>query len=216
MSTFVEFLYYKIHNSVLLGKSEDAKMYLHFLREEYINDKQQFKVLINDERWQNLKKLGKIIDNGLQIKSLSCNNKSNETLIKVQDNSFEKQYDLIKQINLFKEDLRICLKADKDFNLTALEYPTKYGKVDLLAEDSSSIFPIEIKKDYAKHDVVSQIDKYILHFKLGLIYKNYRYVKGIVIANGFSEYVLSELYKFEVIPILYRENKNKKLEFFKV
>jgi RecB family endonuclease NucS len=78
-----------------------------------------------------------------------------------------------------------------------------FGRVDLVAQDSATIYPIELKKSTANHDVIGQIDKYILHYKLKLINKIYKNVIGVVIANSFSEYVLQELCRLGAIPIVY-------------
>jgi hypothetical protein len=213
MSNLAETLYYQIYNFVLLGDSDNAKTYLGFLREEYDKDESQFNALKEDERWKHLIELGDVIDKNLIVKNFQEVERPVEKIIKEEDEAqFSKQRELVKAICLAKDELRMCLKAESDFCCTSIEYETKFGRVDLVAQDKETIYPIEVKKSGADHSVIGQIDKYIIHFKLGLINRMYRYVVGVVIANGFDEYSLQELHRFGAIAIKYKFKGDNRIE----
>lgn len=110
----------------------------------------------------------------------------------------------------------MCLKAESDFYCMSTEYETKFGRVDLVAQDKETIYPIEVKKSVADHSVIGLIDKYIIHFKLGLINRMYRYVVGVVIANGFDEYSLQELHRFGAVAIKYKFKGDNNIELTRV
>jgi hypothetical protein len=218
MSSVVESLYYQTYNNVLLGDIYSAKMYLSFLREEYDKDETQFEIFKKDYRWEHLAELGNVIDNNLVLsKSLKSVPDKVITTIRQEDETvYQKQNDLVRAIILSQADLRMCLSAELDFYCSCTEMETRFGRVDLVAQDSNTVYPIEVKKNGAYHDVVGQIDKYIIHFKLGLINKLYRNVIGVVIANVFDDYVLQELHKFGALAIKYKFKNEKKVEFIKL
>jgi hypothetical protein len=204
VSNLAETLYYQINNYVLLGDSNNAKTYLGFLRDEYERDCSQFQVLKEDERWKHLIELGNVVDNNLIVKNFQDIEKPYYKFVKEEESKFSKEKDLVRAICMAKDNLRMCLKAESDFCLINSEQPTRFGFVDLVAQDKDTIYPIEVKKSGANHKVVGQIDKYLIHFKLGLINKIYRYVIGVVIANGFDEYTLQELHRFGAVAIQYK------------
>jgi len=219
MSNLAETLYYQIYNCTLLGEVEKAKMYLAFLREEYVDNEQSFNVLKKDHRWQHLIELGNSIDNNyVALKSLKVDELqpciSQDKIEK--DCVFSKQDDLVKAIILCQDDLKKCLGAQCDFRCFFTEMDTKFGRVDLVASDSVTMYPIEVKKNGAYHDVVGQIYKYVVHFKLSLINRMYEKVIGVVIANSFDKYVFNEFQKTGVICVKYVLKLDNKVEFFKI
>lgn len=215
MSSLVESLYYQTYNSVLLGDTQKAKMFLSFLREEYDANEDQFGVLKSDERWQHLMNLGNAIDNNLILsKKLQTCNEQNFPLVKQEEETtYSKQQDLVKAIILCQDDLRMFLGAESDFHCSCVEAETRFGRVDLVAQDKFTIFPIEVKKNGAFHDVLGQINKYIIHYELGLINRTYQKVTGIVIANSFDNYVLQEIRNFNAIAVKYTFKSEQKVEF---
>lgn len=214
MSNYVETLYYLTYNSVLLGESSNAKMYLSFLRDEFDKNEVLFEPLKKDHRWQHLIGLGNSIDKNLIISTFI---EDKQPVLRQEDETvFSKQEDLVKAIILSQDDLRICLGAESDFFCSITELETRYGRVDLVAQDHKTVFPIEVKKNGAFHDVVGQINKYVLHFKLGLINRDYDFVVGVVIANNFDAYTLKELYRLNVVPVKYKFKSERKVEFEKL
>jgi RecB family endonuclease NucS len=212
MSNTAETLYYLIYNNVLLGKTDEAKMYLEFLRDEFNKHPNQFEPLKQDERWEHLVELGNIIDNNLVVKNFDKIEKCNELSIKQEDSTkIKNQKDLMKFICQEKTQLKTLINADDDFNFIDAEQQTLFGRVDLVAQDKNTIYPIELKTSIADHSVIGQIEKYVVHYKLRLMNKIYKHVKGIVISNNFLEYVLQQLPQIGVIAILYTL-KNDKIE----
>jgi hypothetical protein len=193
------------------------KTYLGFLRDEYERDSSQFQVLKEDERWQHLIELGNVIDNDLIVKNFQEIKKPTEKIVKEDEEAqFRKQMELVKAICKAKDELKFCLQAESNFHCVNIEHETRFGRVDLVAQDKHTIYPIEVKKSGADHGVIGQIDEYITHFKLGLINKIYRYVVGVVIANGFTEYALQELHRFGAVAIRYKFKGNLNVELLRV
>lgn len=216
MSTLVETLYYQTYNYFLLDDLKNAKMYLTFLREEYEKDFDSFEVLKKDNRFEFLVKLGDAIDNNKKLNFEIEKPKVSKVLRDEEDTIFRTQNELTKAIFLSLDNLRICLGVDSSFNIRSTEEETRFGRVDVVAIDKDTIYPIELKKSEAKHDCIGQISKYILHYRLGLINKIYNNVLGILISNSFDEYTLRELYKLGVIAIKYKFRTNEIVEFSKV
>jgi RecB family endonuclease NucS len=213
MSNLAETLYYQVQNYVLLGQKEEAKLYLSFLREEYQQNPEKFNPLKNDHRWNHLVELGNVVDNNLIVKNFEKIDPAKEVVIKQQDElQVRKQRDLVNAICKVKDELKILLNAEDDFCCISTEVVTRFGRVDLLAQDSKTIYPIEVKKSSASHEVVTQIDKYILHYKLQLINRIYNHVIGVVIANSFTKYSLQELSRFGAIAIVYKFKGEDKIE----
>jgi len=215
--TLVETLYYQAYNRALLGNLAEAKMYLAFLREEYSKNESQFEELKSDGRWNHLVGLGDAIDNNrltpdlqnIEIQKVDIQSKP------VKDTQCDNQVELVKAICLSSDDLGRCLKGKADFHCSCVELETRFGRVDLVARDSDTVYPIEVKKSGAYHDCVGQVRKYILHFKLGLINKVYRNVIGVVIANSFDEYVLNDLHNYGAVAVRYKF-QNGKIEFISI
>ena len=208
MSTsVVEALYYKLYNAILLGESQDAKMYLNFLRDEYEEDANSFIPLQNDSRFNHLKQLSNIVENNLIVKNTNYTaNASDVQFASKDENQAETEPELIKHIfanpnNLtgLKKELRVS----DSFCVYNIQQPTQFGKIDVMAMDNDTAFAIELKKSDARYSVISQIDKYVLDLKLKLCLKMYRNVVGVVIANGYIDQVVKELVKSDVIPIKY-------------
>jgi len=212
MSSLVETLYYQIYNSFLLNDNDSAKMYLSFLREEYKEDESKFSCLKNDHRWEHLQNLGNAIDNELTLQNKIDLDKKEENN-NVHTESFKNQNELVKSIVLSQNLLKNILKAENDFHCSCVELETNFGRIDLVAQDSMSIYPIEVKTNGAFHDVIGQINKYIIYFKLHLMQKIYQHVRGVVIANNFNEHVIQELRKLNVVILKYVIRDKREVEF---
>lgn len=217
MSNLAETLYYQTFNSTILGNMDDAKMYLSFLREEYEENEVAFDVLKKDRRWKHLIDIGNAIDKGQVLsKNILNEEKVLGVLRQEKETIYSKQDDLVRAIILCQDSLRTCVYAEADFHCNYVEMETKFGRVDLVAQDKKTVYPIEVKKNGAYHDVIGQINKYIMHFKLKLINRTYNDVIGIVIANSFETHIIKELYNVGAIPIKYKFKSEKNVEFCKL
>lgn len=206
-SNIVEALYYKLYNATLLGESDNAKLYLELLREEFELDAQSFLILQSDNRFEHLKQLGNLVDNNLIVRNTNyvVNTSDVETAEK-DDKQADTEVELIKLIFANEENfsnLKKCLNTSDNFQLSNIQHPTLFGKIDVLAFDNDIAYPIEIKKSEARYSVISQIEKYVLDLRLKLILKMWKYVKGVVIANGYVSQVVKELVKSDIVPIKY-------------
>lgn len=219
-TNIVETLYYKLYNSVLLGESNEAKMYLELLREEYTNNSESFLIFENDERFDHLKQLGNLVDNGLLIRNSNYNlNTSTVQTANTDDNQAETEIELIKIIFSIEDNLqklRKCLNTSEKFCVANIQHPTLFGRIDVLAIDGDTVYAIEIKKSEARYSVISQIEKYVLDLKLKLILKVWKKVVGVVIANGYVNQVVKELVKSDVIAIKYSLKNDNDITFRKL
>jgi RecB family endonuclease NucS len=206
----IELLYYDLNNSVLLGNSENAKMYLTMLREEYEIDSNAFDVLIKDGRWLHLRQLSQSVDEGLVIKNYDFKDDCEDVVENVErDESQSKdQLSLVKLICSHLDLLRSLLGASENLCTYNIEQPTQSGNIDIVFQDNDTMYLVEVKKGDARYSVISQIDKYVLDYNLRLILKLYKKVVGVVIANGYIGRVTRELVKIGVIPIKYRLEDN--------
>lgn len=206
--TLQEQLFFNLRNSVLLGNLKNARMWLHFLREDFKKDESLFESLKRSIFWEELKILGEQVDNGEVVRKYELLKELDDSVHLEGDNEkFRREKALVDKIcKDGQESLRKLFKASNKFYLSSREYPTLFGRLDLLGKDERTIYAIEVKKGTAKHDIVSQIDKYILDLKLKLMYRTYDIIKGAVIANGFSQYALNELRKNNIIILKYKYN----------
>ena len=102
-----------------------------------------------------------------------------------------------------------------DFKISAREFKTEFGRVDLVAFDKSVAYPIEVKLKTGRHSIVSQIEKYMRHFWKKLAIKHWKDVVGIVVAQKFEEYALQEFKRMNVVPFTYAI-ENQKLRLVKL
>lgn len=121
------------------------------------------------------------------------------------------QDDLVKKIYYeAKAELGQLLGADSSFYLDNLEHPCGiHGAVDMVYADRTTIYPIEVKKDEGKHDIISQISKYDLSFKMHLHLNIYSKVIPATLCASYQNNVIKELKSLGVQVLLYRILDNK-------
>lgn len=197
----IETLFYFLDISVLKGELKESEMYLEILRSEFEKNENIFEVLGN-ERMKHLKHLGKIVDEGLLVRSFNFEEAKNYTIEK-DEYKVEKEKLLSKMLCKNQEILRKVLKTSDDFYIASERQRVTFGEVDLVAYDNDVCYVIELKRDEVKHDIIGQIEKYFYDFKMKLIYKLWKEVKGVVIGNSFSEYAIRELSKAKIICLKY-------------
>jgi hypothetical protein len=116
-----------------------------------------------------------------------------------------KQNDLVKRLHVDAiESLRSCVGSDASFELYNVEHPCNpHGRVDMVYRDSETMYPVEIKRNQGEHDLIGQIAKYTLYFKMRLHLKMYRRVQPVTICRGYNSHVLSELKRRSVETLRY-------------
>jgi RecB family endonuclease NucS len=202
----IELLYFNLNNSVLLGNSENAKMYLAMLREEYEINSTAFDALMEDGKWLHLRQLSQSVDEGLVIKNYNFKDDCEDVVetIEKDESQSKDQLSLVKLICSHLDLLRPLIGASENLHTYNIEQPTEYGKIDIVFQDNDTMYLVEVKKSDARYSVISQIDKYVLDYNLKLILKLWKKVIGVVIANGYIGRVSRELVKIGVVPIKYR------------
>ena len=211
----VEVLYYKLYNAVLLGEKSEYVDFLAMLREAYEEDSSAFKILEKDNRFEHLQHLGYIIDNNLVKKidfseSIQEENKLLEAQNSVNEEK-ELKYLLYENINKLKE----LIEAKDGFYFGLFECKTRFGIIDITARDKETMFVIELKRNKVKHDIIGQIEKYIIFFKLKLILKLWKKVIAVVVANDYDKFILKRLKHSGVICLQYFY-KNKNLNLLRI
>lgn len=112
------------------------------------------------------------------------------------------QDELVRKIDQNSGQLKSILQDE--ISLYNLEHPCDpYGQVDMVYAGSRTIYPLEVKKDQGRHDLIGQIMKYDLYHKLRLHYKHYDFVQSVTICSSYEPYTLKELKQLGIITIVY-------------
>lgn len=64
-------------------------------------------------------------------------------------------------------------------------------------------YPTELKVSEGKHDLIGQINKYTLYFKMQMHLKHYDEVQPVTICNNYNQHTLTELKRLSVITLKY-------------
>jgi len=202
----IEALYFQCYYAYLLGDLEKSRLYFEFLREECrLNGK---KDSLSQEQLQMLKKVKIALDTGF----ISQATWMEETLAYTGEKDTKsniKQSVLVEKIH--KEALGSLQSwLSQGLYLYNIEHPcTPYGAVDMLYMSSDTAYPLEVKKDKAKHDIVGQIMKYDLHCRLKLHLNHYKKVQAVTVCGAYDVHTLKELKKYGVKTFKYTILENK-------
>ena len=192
-------LYFNCYYCFLRGDLPETKMYYDFLKEEFRKKKD-----INALKPHQLYELKRIRE-ALITGNLSRGSWMDETPTQgppTQPTAKLKQDELVWKINKEIDQLKNILRDD--VKLYNLEHPCgMYGACDMVYIGEKTVYPVEIKKDQGKHDIIGQIMKYDLHFKFHLHYRHYDFVQGATICSSYDPYTLQELKKLKIKTILY-------------
>jgi hypothetical protein len=201
----LDVLYFKCLSYSLTGNIEKTKMYFELI--EGCMDKEEDKKILlkylNQYKLNELKRIRREIEIGKPIQEF-------EPITPIEENIEPTEHDLKLEKQLVKLSYYSLEKLNKflgeELVGKGIERETYHtgGKCDMVLQNNErTIFPIEFKLNQATHAVVSQIDKYCMHFKLELIYKLYDNVQGVVIASSFSKYAINALLKRGIICLQY-------------
>jgi hypothetical protein len=197
----VESLFFQTYYSYLKGDFNSAKMFFHFLKEEFKNKKDP--EALNRKQLLILKEIQFSIKNGkIEISEWVGENESSAAID--GDSPDIKQTELVKKIHFETHNsLKELLKSD-ELQLYNIEHPCgKYGAVDMVYYDPEIFFPVEVKRHEGKHDLIGQIAKYTLYFKLGLHMKMYFDVIPVTICNSYNAHTLKKLKGMSVVTLKY-------------
>lgn len=196
----VEALYFQTYYAYLKGNLSDARMFFEFMVDEF-KIKKNPKALTKKQLLQ-LKEIKSAIKNG-KVKNSAWVTEENKTVSNKNDPDI-KQTELVKKIHFEGiETLRKVLDSDS-LELHNIEHPCdKFGAVDMVYRDQDTFYPVEVKRHEGKHDLIGQIAKYTLYFKLGLHLKLYSDVQPVTICNNYNPHTLTELKRMSVITLKY-------------
>lgn len=196
----VETLFFKTYHSYLLGNLPDTQMFFSFLVEEFKNRKDP--KALTSRQLMELKKIRSALDTGKietsQWVAEPIIDFSNPTPPDIH------QKELVKKIHF--EGLGMTREALQEpaLELYDLEHPCgAYGAVDMVYRGQDIFYPVEVKRHEGKHDLIGQIGKYSLYFKLRLHLKQYIDVQPVTICNSYNPHTLAELKRMSVITLKY-------------
>jgi hypothetical protein len=212
MLTFGELdvMYYRCLNSSLRGDMKKTELYFSLIENCFKDnsDKVVLKSYLDQDKLHELKRVKREVELGKPILELEAITPIDENIeptahdLKLERELVKLSYYSLQDLAPFLGDDLVCKGIERETYLTG-------GKCDMVAQDNNgTIYPIEFKLNQANHSVVSQIDKYCLHFKLQLIQKLYKRVKGVVIASSFSKYAINALLKKNIICLQYSCENN--------
>jgi hypothetical protein len=200
----IETLYFSCYYAYLKKDLKEATKYFGLLREELSTTKE--KNPLHPEYLIELKKIRDSIKTGSFINSSWVDD---NVPLKIRKNSGElftgNQDELVRKIHYEAiDELKELVGGGDGFKLYNIEHPCGvYGAVDMVYTDGVTSFPLEVKKDDGKHDIIGQISKYDLSFKFHLHLKRYRKVQPLTICASYQANVIKELKSIGVQVLLY-------------
>lgn len=197
----VESLYFQTYKAFLLGDLTNAKMYFEFLVEEFRNKKNP-KALSNNQLIV-LKTIRSALQSGM-IEKQQWVSESSIPLYNPQETPNINQVELVRRIHFGGLKRLAELLQAPDLELYNIEHPCgAYGAVDMVYKSKDTVYPVEVKRHEGKHDLIGQIGKYDLHFKLNLSLKHYESVQPVTLCNSYNPHTLAELKRLSVITLRY-------------
>lgn len=175
-------------------------MYYNFLKEEFKTRNQ--KTPLKPFQLFELKRIREALKSG----NLPRGSWLDDTSIQgppTQSTAKFKQDDLVWGINQNIDQLKKLFNEDQLY-LYDIEYPCgPYGEVDMVFMGKGTIFPVEVKKDQGRHDLIGQIGKYDLFHKLRLHYRLYDFVQSVTICSSYDSFTIKELKKLRIKTLAY-------------
>lgn len=206
----IETLFFSCYNAYLRKDLKDARVYFEMLRDEL--RKTNIKDPLHPAYLTELKKIRDSIATNSFINSSWVEDDTPQRIPKPSDDMFTgNQDDLVRKIHYEAEgELKSLLNGGDGFRLYNIEHPCGiYGAVDMVYTDGTTHYPVEVKKDEGKHDLIGQISKYDLFFKLRLNLKKYRKVSPVTICASYQNNVVKELKSNGVLVLYYWVNEGR-------
>lgn len=197
----VEALYFKTYHSFLMGNIQDTKMFFEFLVDEF--KKRRNPKALSKKQLKELKVIRSAIETG-KIEKYEWINEPPTTSTSTISPPGIKQPELVRKIH-YKglQDLQEILRAP-ELELYDIEHPCgAYGAVDMVYKSQDIYYPVEVKRHEGKHDLIGQISKYALYFKMRVHLKHYEEVQPVTICNSYNPHTLTELKRLSVVPLKY-------------
>lgn len=197
----VESLYFQTYKAFLLGDLTNAIMYFEFLVEEFRNKKNP--QALSNNQLKVLKTIRSALQSGM-IEKQQWVNESSVPIYIPQEAPDINQVELVRRIHFGGFSRLTELLQASDLELYNIEHPCgAYGAVDMVYKSKDTVYPVEVKRHEGKHDLIGQICKYDLHFKLNLSLKHYESVQPVTLCNSYNPHTLAELKRLSVITLRY-------------
>ena len=200
----IETLYFFCYYAYLHGDLANTRMYYDILREEFKTARPDS---LKPHQYLELKKIKEALISGNISKGkwLSEQVESGPMDLPITEMG---QKELVRKIH-FQGLNRLKEILQEDVCLYDIEFPCPpYGFVDMVYMGKNTIYPVEVKKDQGKHDLIGQIYKYDLFHKLRLHLKQYEFIKSLTICHSYQSFVTSELKQMEFNPLVYSCTKD--------
>ena len=205
-SGVIETLYFYTYYAYLLGNLKDAGMYYSLLKDEFKESGRPDS--LESYQFLELKRIKHALDTGdiAQASGIECPVLSGP---QAGAPSSTVQKELIKEVYLQGTEQLKGILDERNLYLYNIEHPCgEFGYVDMAYRGEDTAYPVEVKKDQGKHDLIGQINKYTLFYRLQLHLKHYNFVKPVTICQSYLPYVQKELKKYGVLTLIYQRFNN--------
>ena len=198
----IKSLYYQTYYAYLKGDLEKTRMFFEILKEEFKSRKDQ--EALNRYQLKELKSIRSAILSGCIPTNVWIKEEDTPHIVDNEE-VFIKQSVLIKRVHYEALDaLKSCLGSDTTLYLYNLEHPCgSFGKIDAVYQDEDTLYPIEVKTQEGKHDLLGQISKYVLYFRLLLHLQHFKNVQPVTLCRSYNTHTLAELKRMAVITLKY-------------
>jgi hypothetical protein len=197
----VEALYFKTYYSFLKGDLPNTQMFFDFLVDEF--NKRKNPGALSKKQLKELKSIRSAIKTG-KIEGYDWVIESSLCIVDINPSPDIKQTELTRKIHFEGLSQLQELLNVSDLELYNVEHPCGvYGAVDMVYRCQNVAFPLEVKVSEGKHDLIGQINKYALYFKMQMHMKNYDEVQPVTICNNYNQHTLTELKRLSVITLKY-------------
>lgn len=198
-------LFHRCYYSYLRGDLEEAKMFFEFLRDEY--RKSGDKNALSPYQLRLLRTVRDAL-RGKEVRSVTWEEDLPAEALKPPEND-QSHRDVVREIHRSIKQLQNALgRSVGELRLHNIEHPCPPGRMDMLYLDDVFAYPVEVKPEAGKHDIVGQILKYDLSCRMNIHLGFWQDVQPVTVCGGYSKWALRELKKHGVITILHTNSKN--------
>jgi hypothetical protein len=195
----LESIYFQCYYAYLRGNLIQAHRYYTILKNEFKTAGSEKS--LNPTQLAELKKIKEAIETG----NIAKNKWLEEPVVSgtSTETAEIRQNELVKKIHYQGlEQLKKILSDD--LWLYNIEHPCgEYGAVDMVYMGKKTVYPLEVKKDQGRHDLIGQLSKYDLFHKLHMHYKTYETVQSVAVCGAYEPYTLRELKQLGFKTIAY-------------
>lgn len=202
----IETLYLGSYYAYLKGDLQEAKMYYEVFCQEF-REKNDPNAL-SKKQYYHLREVRDAISSNKVNKTISWVNESDSPTMYQEEPGMD-QRELVRRIH---EDgyksLSLSLNPEGIFYLYNIEHTCRpYGRVDMVYMGSTTVYPVEVKIGEGRHDLIGQIEKYTLSFRLQLHKKIFEEVCPVTICQSYDSHTLTELKRSGVVTLRYMTDR---------